>query len=323
MSETDRFSVKEAVVGVLVLAIVGAAMYYTLGIFSSEGANRSVEVSSLGSDEAQNVEAVVKVLAIDPIKGDLTARFEFAPSGTLVDTDGTLKEDLRVYINSSNGKQETDFVKGRRLAPVEGVFNLYEGNASEYPFDKYVAELDVYIVKAKPAPKKAPTPAPRSDEADSSETGEIKPQSTPQDEDEDNSGEIALSVDFEGSIPGYNIAAAKADYTDETYVGIHAKVERASTVKFFSTFVSVLMWVLTIGVLFLTVSVLVRGRKAELGMFSFMGSLLFAFYAVRNSQPNVPPIGVFSDFTAFFWVEAVVALCLLTCLLVWLFRGSK
>jgi len=269
------------------------------------------------------MEAVVKILSIDPIKGDISARFEFAPSGTLLNKDGTLKQDLRVFVNSANGKQETDFPKGKRMAPVEGVFNMAEGNATEYPFDKYVADIDLYVLKSKPPEKKKAEPAPTPAEA--KETNGEKPVVAvkKEEEDEDDLNEIPLSVDFEGSIAGYNIAAQKGKYTDESYINIETHVERAGTVKFFSMFVGGLMWVLSIGVLFLMLSVLLRGRKVELAMFSFMATLLFAFYAVRNSQPNVPPIGVFSDFTAFFFVEVIVATCLVVGLLTWLFRSSK
>ena len=83
------------------------------------------------------------------------------------------------------------------------------------------------------------------------------------------------------------------------------------------------MWALSIAVLFLMISVLVRGRKAEIAMFSFMAALLFAFYAVRNSQPNVPPIGVLSDFLGFFWAELIVGACLLAGVFTWVFRANK
>ncbi len=37
--------------------------------------------------------------------------------------DGTLNQDLKLFVNSANGKQETDFAKGKRMTPVEA--NLY------------------------------------------------------------------------------------------------------------------------------------------------------------------------------------------------------
>ena len=317
MSDTDRFSVKEAVVGIVILAIIGGAMYYTLDQFNSEGKDNTVEISKLGDSAADHIKAVVKVLSIDPIKGDVSARVEFEPSGTLINTDETLKQDLRVFISSANGKQETDFAKGKRMAPVEGVFNMFNGNATDYPFDKYDADIIIYVTKPKPPEKKTseatPTSEPKADDGEKPAIADKK-----EEDEEEDSNEIALSVNFEASISGYNVNAAKSKETDESWVVIESHIERAGTVKFFSMFVSVLMWILSIGVLFLMMSVILRGRKVELAMFSFMATLLFAFYAVRNSQPNVPPIGVFSDFISFFWVEAIVATCLVVGLITWL-----
>ena len=63
-----------------------------------------------------------------------------------------------------------------------------------------------------------------------------------------------------------------------------------------------------------------RGRKPEIAMFSFMAALLFAYYAVRNTQPLVPPIGVYSDFLAFFWTEILVGACLVVMVFTWVLR---
>lgn len=320
MSDSDRFSIKEAVAVVIILAIVGGAIYFTLGQVASEGVDKTIQISKLGDAEADHVKATVKVTSIDPIKGEFAARIEFDPSGTLVNADETLKQDLRVYINSANGKQETDFAKGKRLTAVEGVFNM-QGNATDYPFDKYEADTAIYIIKSKPPEKKKaePTPAPAPKDEDEKPADPAKKEA---DEEED-SNEIAISVDFEASISGYEFTAAKSKDTDESWVVIESHIERSEIVKVFSIFVSALMWILTIGVLFLMMSVVLRGRKVELAMFSFMATLLFAFYAVRNSQPNVPPIGVFMDFASFFWVEMIVATCLVVGLVTWLFRASK
>src|SRR6185437_14931326 len=62
-------------------------------------------------------------------------------------------------------------------------------------------------------------------------------------------------------------------------------------------------------------------RKIEISMFSFLGALLFAFPALRNSQPGTPPIGTMSDFIAFFWAEVIIALSLLSVVLRWIIRG--
>jgi hypothetical protein len=118
------------------------------------------------------------------------------------------------------------------------------------------------------------------------------------------------------------IAAAKTKESTDDYVGIDMTISRSSTVIFFSLFISVLMWGAAIGVLLLVLSVLLRGRKIEVGMFSFLSALLFAMVAVRNSQPGVPPIGAYSDFISFFWAEVILALCLMTILFTWLIRPT-
>jgi hypothetical protein len=80
---------------------------------------------------------------------------------------------------------------------------------------------------------------------------------------------------------------------------------------------------LTISVLLLTLSVVLRGRKVELAMFSFTAALLFAFATVRNAQPGTPPIGTYSDFISFFWAEVIIALCLVVLVFTWLLRPAK
>jgi hypothetical protein len=250
----------------------------------------------------------VKLTSIDPIKGDVAARLEFEPSDELLGEDGTLKQDLKLYVNSANGKQEIDFPKGKLMAPIESVFNMHGGQATEYPFDKYAADIDLYITRGKSSePKK-----PEATSADQAAT-----------EDDGAADDMALSVDFLGSIPGYKIGAAKAKYSEVDYVGIATQVERSGTVVFVSMFISILTWVLTIGILFLVISLFMRGRKVEIAMFSFMGAMLFGFYAIRNSQPNVPPIGVYSDFLSYLWCEIIVGVCLMACLAAWVLRSAK
>ena len=105
------------------------------------------------------------------------------------------------------------------------------------------------------------------------------------------------------------------------HVVIDLSLARASTAIFFSIFIMIAMWSLTIGVILLVFRVLAGQRKIEICMFSFLGALLFAFPALRNSQPGTPPIGTLSDFLAFFWAEVIIALSLLSVVLPWIIRG--
>lgn len=330
MSISEKISVKEIIATVVLLAVFAAAMWFTLGVYRKEGEKRSADISDQGEKDPNHIQAFVKILTIDPVKGDITARIEFEPEGNFADAGGNMARPVKFYVNSANGKQETEFQKGKRMTPVEVVINMYDGNVSDYPFDVHKAFFELYFEPSKPKPATdkpatetvaTPAPKPVTEDAETEKPADAKPTpAAPTEADDDEEDEISLGVDFYGSIPGYQIIAAKGKESDDSYVTIDVELARSGTVKFFSIFVAVLMWVLSIGVLLLVASIVFRGRKPELAMFSFMAALLFAFSAVRNSQPNVPPLGTFSDFISFFWAEIIIALCLLTTIFVWLFR---
>jgi Domain of unknown function (DUF4436) len=350
MPITKRLTTRDMIVGVGLIVVFAIAMWLVLNSYQREGEKRSAEISSEGEKDPNHIEAFVKLLTVDPVKGDATARIEFVPHGSFAKEDGTLTRNLKLYTNSATGKQEHDFQKGKRMNPVEAVVNMYDGLVTDYPFDHHSAFLELYLVAPEAAtgqtqssssstasggaaaertetpaatppadtpPAPAATPATTEDKAQPSPTPK-KAENTAATAEE----EVSIAVDFYGSIAGYRIEAAKSEDSDDDYVGIDMKIARSSTVVFFSMFVMILMWGVTIAVLLLTLSILLRGRKVELAMFSFLAALLFAFAAVRNSQPGVPPIGTYSDFIAFFWAEVLLALCLLAIIFIWLFRPA-
>jgi len=97
-------------------------------------------------------------------------------------------------------------------------------------------------------------------------------------------------------------------------------IARSPMVKFFAVFVMLVMWGVSLAVFFLALSIVIRGRKVEIAMFSFIATLIFSFVAVRNTQPAVPPVGTLSDYLAFFEAEVILAFSLLTIIFTWLIR---
>jgi hypothetical protein len=335
MLRYDKVKAKDIIVAIGVLVVFAIALVAVLNIYASESERRSAVISDLGDKDPNHIEVDVKLVSIDPNKGDMTARLEFVPKGHFSKDGGrTLERDLKLFVNSATGKQELDFQKGTRMNPMEVVINMYDGLVTDYPFDHHQAFLELYFLPAnsesgkdkkkpieaatKPADAAATStpeglePAEKKDDANPKKT-----EAAPPAEDD-----VPIGVDFLGSIHGFRIDAAKSHESTEDYVGIDMTISRASTVKFFAVFIMLMMWGLTIAVIFLTLSVVTRGRKVEIGMFSFLAALLFAFAAVRNSQPGAPPIGTFSDFISFFWAEVIIALCLVAVVFTWLLRPT-
>jgi Domain of unknown function (DUF4436) len=332
---SEKIKPKEIVITIVVIILFAVGLVLVLKAYNSEGEKRSASVSDLGEKDPNHIEVVVNLVSIDPNKGDIVARLEFLPKGIYTKDGGlTLARDVKLFVNGATGKQETEFAKGKKMNPMEVVVQMYDGLVTDYPFDKHNAYLEMYFVPGQPEKKSAdstaakpaeaaPTPKPEAadEEEPKKEEGDKKTEAVATDEDED--VEIPIGVDFSGSISGFKIDAAKSKESSDDLVGIEMTISRSATTKFFSFFVMVMMWGLTISVVFLTSSVLLRGRKPEVGMFSFTAALLFAFATVRNAQPGTPPIGTYSDFISFFWAEVIIAMCLVALVFIWLLRPAK
>lgn len=264
--------------------------------------------------EDNEIQVQGKIISIDPTKGDVAVRLEFLPTGNFAKEDGTLARTIKFDTLSSNGKQEITFEKGKRMSPTEVLLNMYDGSVTDYPFDTHKADL-VFFFTVKPDKTDKPADKPKSAEGET----EANPE-TPQPVEEEMETEVPFTLDFTPTMAGYNFTTVKSKDSDETYIDLEITMSRAPMIKVFSGFIMALMWCVSLAVLGLVFTVVVKKRKAEIAMFSFIATLLFAFVTVRNSQPFVPPVGTFSDYLSFFWAEAILGLCLLSVILTWLFR---
>jgi hypothetical protein len=297
-----------AVAAFLVLAV---AYVIVLRGYSHEGENRSFKVEDTQNADKDYIDVAVKIIAVDPVKGDMTARIAFEPQGALLKDEFSLAEDVTLIINSATGKQEHKFEKGKRMNPIDATVAL-DGQASDYPFDSHDAELMLLMttpLKEKPAESHA-----QADE----ETAAPKPKAPASVF--DSNDPVAMAVEFEGSIPGLKLAAEKDKENDVGYTRVDMKVSRSSTVIFFSVFVMILMLGLSSAVVFMMLRFWLGKRKIEVSAMSVYGAMLFAFPALRNSQPAVPPLGTYSDYVSFFWAEALVAISLVTIIWLWVIR---
>jgi hypothetical protein len=287
-------SKKPLIVAVIVLLAFAAAYVFALTKYKSEAENRAAWLEPDTQKAGENrIDVVGRIVTADVMKGDIVVRLEFKPHGSFLAADGsTLARDLELYVASATGKNVHEFKKGKRMNPVEAVVEIYEGEPMDYPFDSHTAELAFFF-----------------------EPAAVKGGETGGDE------SIPVAVQLGGSVAGLRI---DTDYDKENNKPDHAvidiNIQRATTAMFFSVFIMIAMWALTFGVIFLVYRVFAGHRKIEISMFSFLGALLFAFPALRNSQPGTPPIGTLSDFIAFFWAEVIIALSLLTVVICWLVR---
>jgi hypothetical protein len=291
MEETKK-SKKAFVIGIVLLLIFAAAYVFVLSAYKTEGQTRAAELAPNDKIGNDRIDVSARIVNADVLKGDISVRLNFTPHGSLLSADGvTLSRDLLLDVASATGKHAYEFKKGKRMDPVEAIVEIFDGEPMEYPFDKHEAELSFYFEGGG---------APATAEADNA---------------------VPSAIQMYGSVSGLRIDADYAKEHTDNHVVVDLNISRAPTAVFFSVFIMAAMWALALGVVFLVFRVLAGHRKIEISMFSFLGALLFAFPALRNSQPGTPPIGTLSDFLAFFWAEVIIALSLLSVVLTWLVRG--
>src|SRR5712692_6950123 len=161
----EKMKAKDIIITIAVIIVFGVSLVLVLNIYKNEGEQRSAAISDLGDKDPNHIEVDVKLVSIDPNKGDVVARLEFVPKGHFTTDEGqTLARELKLYVNSANGKQELDFPKGKRMNPMEVVVNMFDGLVTDYPFDKHSAFLEMYFMPGKEAGKEktaeaAPKPA--------------------------------------------------------------------------------------------------------------------------------------------------------------------
>jgi len=98
-------------------------------------------------------------------------------------------------------------------------------------------------------------------------------------------------------------------------------VKRSPTVKLFSVFIVCLMWLISLCATMITMQIIIRGHKLLPPQISLNASLLFALPAVRNVQPNIPPIGTVTDILGFFFNMGLIAICEISLMTLWLWQS--
>jgi len=197
-------------------------------------------------------------------------------------------------VNGANVEDsEITFKEGKPMIFPALKFNLVKGKINNYPFDRHIAKVAISI---------DPLPSIRKKFA----PFELNP--------------VPLVFKFNADVPGFDITYKPLKENSSIFIYIDVRTTRSLPVKFFALTIIVIMWVLSIMALLLALKVMKSGKLPEIGMLSWTAVMLFAFPAIRNAQPGVPPVGTASDFLSFFWTEIIVVVALVIIGSCWLKR---
>jgi len=292
MADTSRkLLVKRIIIMLLFLTLFIGAFSGALYFYQNDRTQRSADLIFGDDKEPNRLDVEISLLGVDPIKSDINLRFVPIPQGSYA-KDARLTKDLKFFTGIESGKAEVTLEKNRIPDAVTGSLSIAKGRVSDYPFDVHSSDFYLFFTN-------------------------------PKDEKE----EIPMTVGFYGAISGYNIDVdyiPKAEFeSSDSYIGLRVTVSRSVITKSFSIFLMVAMWLIGLVIFTMTMIVVWQPRPIEFGMFTLIAGMLFALPAVRNLQPNVPPLGGLSDFLSFFWAESLVAISMPILFFTWLTRYKK
>jgi uncharacterized membrane protein (DUF373 family) len=123
--------------------------------------------------------------------------------------------------------------------------------------------------------------------------------------------EVPIAFEYATFLQGWDLNADILSPDLATYLEAETFFRRSRTTKFFSIFINILMWLLSLLLLAMVVGIWFRNRSVEPPTLAFNAALLFAVPAIRQVQPGIPTIGCIADAAGFFWCMAIVSFCLL------------
>lgn len=276
-----------AVCGLVLLSFIAGGI---VGLRSVQGEDeRATDALSMpAADAADRLDVDATVVAVDPLHGTVRLQLQFHPRGRLAAGSGReLARDVEVLTNSTQGQPALVLHHHRVPHAVEVTLDLARGDLAWYPLDRYAAMLEI--------------------EAHGSG---------------DDTGPVPLQVNFLSRQHTMHVEARLAPGSRPHDLDVALDLQRPAVARGFAWFMQALMLVVAASAFIVAFHVGYRQKKPEGPLLVWMSALLFVLPAFRGMLPGSPPLGVLTDYLVFFWVEGLVACCLLVMVLAWARRGT-
>ncbi|GAA2233583.1 DUF4436 family protein [Streptomyces indiaensis] len=228
-------------------------------------------VHTAGSRAADRVDVEATVQSVDAAAGELVLRVRVRPRGSLGEQDGTAPVSDLSLQTSVATLSDLAFAAHERLAPKDVRVAITGGSISDYPFDTYDTDIEFWAVLG----------------------GEPVP----------------VRMLFSNADTLFSVSVTPPPSGQEAAVAL--KLSRSGSLLTFAVFMMVAMWALASSVLLGAWYLTTRRQGLVWPALAWMAATLFALAAFRNTAPGTPPIGCVMDWFAFFWAEAVIAVCLI------------
>jgi hypothetical protein len=266
--------IKEAAALGLVAAIIfSVAYYFALNAYEKESEDQVLLLIAGDTKNPDRVDMVANIISLDPQREEAKIRLSFYPAGNLSKDGLSCIWNLKLIAPEAARSDSGGhmFQKGFPLSSVELSYVMV-GQVNDYPFDEHILHLILALNQTDPDLL------------------------------------VPSAILIRGNVPGLKIGLEPLPGLPVGVNAMKMTVTRSWTVREAAMAGIVVMWAIGIGVFALIV--LMFSGWYNVRMPALFAALLFGLFSLRNSLPGTPPIGTYSDFLAFLWVQGIVALAL-------------
>ena len=272
-------------VGALLIALT---ISYLIILHNMRVSEQPVERTFGASDSGAAAQVYLEPLSIDAANQGMQVRAYLSPNlSNGKNARAGADRDLILLITHDQTVEEIKLAAGAHMASSTFEVDLNDGSVIHYPFDSFVARLDVQLTEEKAS---ASLPA-------------------------------RITV-WEGVL-GYNLHATSQPGANPNDVQLAIAVSRGGAIVLLALCAYGVMLVLGFCAVVIGVLTFINVRPPETGLIGSLAAFAFALPVLRGIIPGAPPLGVTADMWVFLWAEMVNVLALALVVFKWAHAGPR
>ena len=278
-------TIRVLIVGALLIALT---ISYLIVLHDMRVSEQPRERMFGASDSDAAAEVYLEPLSIDAANEGMQVRAYLSPN--LSDGKSAragADRDLILLITHDQTVEEIKLAAGAHMASSTFEVDLNDGSVIHYPFDSFVARLDVQLM------------------------------------DEKASASLPAKITVWEGVLGYNLHATSKPGANPNEVQLGIAVSRGGAIVLLALCAYGVMLVLGFCAVVVGVLTFINVRPPETGLIGSLAAFAFALPVLRGILPGSPPLGVAGDMWVFLWAEMVNVVALALVVFKWAHAGPR
>ena len=286
----DRGQRRSRKIRLLIVAalLIALTISYLIILHNMRVSEQPVERMFGASDSDAAAEVYLEPLSIDAANEGMQVRAYLSPN--LSDGKSAragADRDLILLITHDQTVEEIKLAAGAHMASSTFEVDLNDGSVIHYPFDSFVARLDVQVMEGKA------------------------------------SLNLPAKITVWEGVLGYNLHATSQPGANPNEVRLAIAVSRGGAIVLLALCAYAVMLVLGFCAVVMGVLTFINVRPPETGLIGSLAAFAFALPVLRGILPGSPPLGVAADMWVFLWAEMVNVVALALVVFKWAHAGPR